>query len=33
VGAEEIPDIQKMLDLNVDAIVCDFPDKIPENNP
>lgn len=28
-GAEEASDIKKMLDLNVDAIVCDFPDKIP----
>lgn len=30
-GAEEIEDIKKILNLNVDAIVCDFPDKIPSN--
>ncbi len=28
-GAEKVKDIKKMLKLNVDAIVCDFPDKIP----
>ncbi|MDO8507189.1 MAG: glycerophosphodiester phosphodiesterase family protein [bacterium] len=29
-GAEETNDIKNMQDLDVDAIVCDFPDKIPE---
>jgi glycerophosphoryl diester phosphodiesterase len=31
-GAEEVEDIKKMLALKVDAIVCDFPDRIPDNN-
>lgn len=30
-GAEELPEIKKMLSLGVDAIVCCFPDRIPNN--